>query len=418
MTQFFKLFTALAVAAVGLAAPPISVESPESAGLSSERLNRIDLAMQGYVDRKEVAGAVALVARHGKVVYHKSFGNRIAGQNAPMSNDVIFRIASMTKPIASVALMMLYEEGKFQLRDDIARFLPEFKDMKVAVPPPSGSGPTKLISAGPITMMHILSHQSGLANPDRGPNVAAHNKIRESRKPDWTIGDYIKELAKLPLNFEPGTGWEYGPSTDVVGRLVEVLSGQKLDAFLKERIFEPLGMTDTAFYLPRSKMNRLSALYVKGDDGKIELSELPDENSRWIKEPHIYFSGAGGMVSTTADYFRFHQMMLNGGELDGVRILGPMTVRLMTSNHIGDKKIWIGGHGDKFGLGYSVANAIGQSGLPNSVGTFSWGGAYGTVFTVDPEQDMIVVLMSQIRPYSHLNIRRDLQTLAYSAIID
>jgi len=418
MMHHLKLFALLGVATASLAAPPISVESPEAAGLSSERLNRIDVAMQGYVDRKDVAGVVALVARHGKVVYHKSFGNRIAGQNAPMSNDVIFRIASMTKPIASVALMMLYEEGKFQLRDDIAKFLPEFKDMKVAVPPPSGSGPIKLISAGPITMMHILSHQSGLANPYRGPNVADYNKIRESRKPDWAIGDYVKELAKLPLNFEPGTSWEYGPSTDVVGRLVEVLSRQKLDEFLNERIFEPLGMSDTAFYLPKSKMNRLAALYVKGKDNKIELSELPDENSRWIKEPHIYFSGAGGMVSTTSDYFRFHQMMLNGGELEGVRILGPMTVRLMTSNHIGDKKIWITGHGAKFGLGYSVATAVGQSGLPNSVGTFSWGGAYGTVFTADPEQDMIVVLMSQIRPYSHLNIRRDLQTLAYSAIID
>ena len=420
MTKYLKLFTVSVFAAVSLAAPPVVVEAPESAGFSAERLKRLDKAMQGYVDRKEVAGAVALIARRGKVVYHKSFGNRVAETQAPMSSDVIFRIASMTKPIVSVALMMLWEEGRFQLRDPVSKFLPEFKEMQIALPPADGvRGPRKLLSpASPITLLHLLTHTAGLANPSRGPARAAYSELRDKRKPDWTIRDYVTKLAELPLNFEPGERWEYGPATDVVGRLVEVLSGHTLDEFLQERIFRPLGMTDTHFYLPREKLPRFAALYRPNDEGKIELQEKPDENSRWVREPHIYFSGAGGLVSTTSDYFRFHQMMLNGGELHGVRILGPRTVRLMTSNHIGNKTVWIRGHGDGFGLGYSVTTAIGQSGLPNSVGTFSWGGAYGTVFFVDPEEKIVGVLMSQIRPYSHLNIRRDFQTLTYQAIID
>ena len=408
-------------AAVTVAAPAVLPE-PESAGFSATRLERIDQAMQGYVDRKEVPGVVGLIARRGQLVYHKSFGHRDVETQAPMSNDTIFRIASMTKPIASVAAMMLWEEGRFQLRDPISKYLPEFKSMKIAIPVEPGDQAREAYrtvgASRPITIQHLLTHTSGLPNPYRGVTQGLYNEVRRDRKPGGTVGDYVSALAKLPLNFEPGERWEYGPATDVVGRLVEVLSGMTLDEYLKQKIFEPLGMTDTHFYLPRSKVARLAALYRPDSDGRIELQESPDENSRWVKEPHVYFSGAGGLVSTTSDYFRFHQMMLNGGELDGARILGPRTVRLMTANHTGDLAIWLRGPGSGFGLGYAVVLDQGPSAMPAAEGSYAWGGAYCTVFWVDPADEVIGILMTQVRPYTHLNIRRDFQTLAYQALID
>lgn len=395
---------------------------PNPAGFSAERLARIDEALQGYVDRGEVAGVVGLIARNGRVAYHKSFGHRDAEAKAAMTNDVIFRIASMTKPIASVAAMMLWEEGRFQLRDPVSKFLPEFADMQVAVPvgpDDFARGPYRTVGTSePITIQQLLTHTAGLPNPYRGVTRSLYSEVRANRAPDGTVGDYVTALAKLPLNFEPGTRWEYGPATDVIGRLVEVLSGTTLDAYLRERIFRPLGMNDTHFYLPESKVPRLAALYEPDADGKIKLQEKPDSNSRWVKEPHVYFSAGGGLVSTTADYFRFHQMMLNGGELEGVRILGPRTVRLMTANHTGNKMVWLRGPGYGFGLGYSVTVDQGLSAMPSAVGTYGWGGAFCTVFWVDPEEKLIGVLMTQVRPYTHLNIRQDFQTLAYQAIVD
>ena len=408
-------------AATAMAAPKVNA-TPESAGFSTVRLERVDRMLQGYVDREEIAGAVGLIAREGKMVYHKSFGYRDIESKAPMSSDVIFRIASMTKPITSVAAMMLWEEGRFQLRDPISKFLPEFADMEVALPVEPGDsarGPYKIAEAlRPITIQQLLTHTAGLANPYRGVTLDLYNDLRTNRKPGGTVGDYVTALAKLPLNFEPGERWEYGPATDVVGRLVEVLSGMTLAQYFETKIFRPLGMEDTYFYLPRSKVPRLAALYRPNDDGKIELQDKPDENSRWVKEPHVYFSGGGGLVSTTADYFRFHQMMLNGGELDGVRILGPRTVRLMTSNHTGDLAIWLRGAGYGFGIGYSVSLDQGQSAMPSAEGTYNWGGAYCTVFWVDPADQLIGILMTQIRPYTHLNIRQDFQTLTYQALVD
>lgn len=404
------------------AAEPATSAGPKSAGFSAERLQRIDARLQDYVDRGEVAGVVGLIARRGKVVYHKSFGFRDAEAKAPMTNDVIFRIASMTKPIASVALMMLWEEGRFQLRDPVAKYLPEFASMEVARPVEPGDsarGPyTTAKATRPITIQHLLTHTAGLANPYRGITRSLYNELRANRKPGGTVGDYVAELAKLPLNFQPGEHWEYGPATDVAGHLVEVLSGATLDEFLADRIFGPLGMPDTHFYLPRAKLPRFAALYRPDQAGKIELQEKPDENSRWVRPPHVYFSGAGGLVSTASDYFRFHQMMLNGGELDGVRLLSPRTVRTMTTNHIGGKPVWLRGAGYGFGLGYSVTTDVGLSAMPNGEGTYGWGGAYCTVFWVDPEDELIGILMTQVRPYTHLNIRQDFQTLTYQALVD
>lgn len=421
-----RLVAAAAVATSVLAssavAAPAVLSEPESAGFSSARLERVDRMLQGYVDRHEVPGAVALIARSGNIVYHRSFGYRDVETKAAMANDVIFRIASMTKPIATVALMMLWEEGHFQLRDPISKFLPEFADMEVAVPvgpAEAARGPFKRVpAANPITFQHLLTHAAGLPNPYRGITLSLYNDVRANRQPGGTVGDYVTALAELPLNFEPGAKWEYGPATDVAGRLIEVISGMSLDRYLREKVLSPLGMTDTHFYLPASKLARFAALYRPDAEGKIELTERPDERSRWVREPHVYFSAGGGLVSTTTDYFRFHQMMLNGGELDGVRILGPRTVRLITTNHTGDKAVWLRGAGFGFGLGYSVTVDLGASGMPSAVGTYGWGGAYCTVFWVDPDDEVIGILMTQIRPYTHLNIRQDFQTLAYQALID
>ena len=394
----------------------------ETVGMSSERLERLDAVIQGYIDRQEIAGAVALVARRGKVVHFSALGARDVESGAQMTHDSIFRIASMTKPIASVALMMMYEEGRFQLRDPISKWLPEFADMRVAIPAPPQerlTGRYKTIpAAGPITVQQILTHTAGLANSYRGIAQPEFLAMSADRQPGDTVGDMLQRLATLPLNFHPGEHWEYGRATDVVGRLVEVISGQTLDAFLKERIFAPLDMTDTHFYLPESKLDRFAALYRPNADGKIELSEAPTAASRFVAEPHTYFSGAGGLVSTARDYFRFHQMMLNGGELDGVRLLSRKTVELMTANHTGDKGIWLAGPGYGFGLGYAVVTDLGPSGTPRSEGSYYWGGAFGTIFWVDPQEELIGILMEQIRPYTHLNVRPDMATMTYQAIID
>jgi CubicO group peptidase (beta-lactamase class C family) len=397
---------------------------PEDVGMSSERLMRIRPAMQRYVDRQLVPGVVTLVARRGRVVHFEAVGYKDVGTRAAMTTDTIFRIASMTKPIASVALMMLYEEGHFLLSDPVSKFLPEFTDMKIAQAASPGErigAPYKLVPAArPITIQHLLAHTAGLANSYRGLTQPEFEKAAGRKSPNDTIADAVSRLAKLPLNFHPGEAWEYGPATDVVGRLVEVISGVTLDEFLRKRIFEPLGMKDTHFYLPKSKLDRFAANYQPdgSNQNKIKLVESPNAESRWVKEPHVYFSGAGGLVSTAADYVRFHQMMLNGGELDGVRLLGRKTVELMTANHIGDLPVWLTGPGYGFGLGYSVVKDIGATGQPGSIGNYGWGGAFCTYFWVDPVEELIGVVMTQVRPYTHLNIRQEFQVLANQAIID
>src|SRR5215813_1024172 len=292
----------------------LPVAKPEEVGMSTDRVARIRTSMQRYVDRGEVPGVVTLVARRGRVVHFDAVGYRDAESKAPMTTDAIFRIASMTKPITSVALMMLYEQGHFLLSDPISKFLPEFADMKVAVPAPAGeavAAPYKLMPAArPITIRHVLTHTAGLPNSYRGMTQQQYTKTIERQDPNETMADVAKRIAKLPLNFHPGDAWEYGPGTDIVGRLVEVISGESLDEYFRKHIFEPMGMTDTYFYLPASKVGRFTAQYAPGDANKIKLVDAPSVQSRWIKEPHVFFAGAGGLVSTAADYLRFHQMML------------------------------------------------------------------------------------------------------------
>jgi CubicO group peptidase (beta-lactamase class C family) len=415
-------FIVAAVLAMCAQCQELQTAEPESVGMSAERLARIRTAMQRYVDQGEVPGVVTLVARKGQVVHFEAVGYRDAEDKTPMTTDTIFRIASMTKPITSVALMMLYEEGHFLLSDPIDKWLPEFAEMKVLEPAPAdqrvATPHVEVPAERPITIKHLLTHTAGLPNAYRGPTQADYLKIAPHKKPDETMADAANRLAKLPLNFQPGDAWEYGPATNVVGRLVEVISGESLDEFFRERIFEPLDMPDTHFYLPTGKLDRFAALYAPGEDKKIVLTEKPSPESRWVKEPHVYFAGAGGLVSTAADYFRFHQMMLGGGETGGVRLLGRKTVELMTANHIGDLPIWLTGPGYGFGLGYSVVRDVGQTALPASVGTYSWGGAFCTYFWVDPTEEMIGIVMTQVRPYTHLNIRQEFQVLACGAIVD
>ena len=415
-----SLLPVLPAAANG--APDLPMAEPESVGMSRERLERINVAMQRYIDEDLVAGTVTLVARKGKVVHFEALGKRWEEENAPMTTDTIFRIASMTKPITSVALMMLYEEGHFLLTDPISKWLPEYAEMEVAIPAGEDySGvPTILTPAlRPITVRHILTHTAGLQSGYRGLLAAEYNRLSERQSPEETVGDVVTRLADLPLNYQPGDRWEYSRATDIVGRLVEVISGQTLDEFFRERIFDPLGMEDTHFYLPEEKVDRFAALYVpKGDDNAISLAEAPTAESRFVKEPHVYFMGAGGLVGTAEDYWRLHQMMLNGGELDGVRILGRKTVELMTRNHVGDLTPWLTGPGYGFGLGYSVLLDPGEAGVPMSEGTYGWGGAFCTYFWVDPVEELIGIIMTQVRPYTHLNIRQEFGVLANQAIVD
>ena len=392
----------------------LPIAKPETVGMSTERLARITRAMQGYIDREEIPGVVTLVARHGKVVHLEALGYRDVEKGTALGTD-------MTKPLVSVAAMMLFEEGHFLLSDPISKWLPEFSDLRISVASADGLQRRPfdtMPTSSPITVQHILTHTAGLANNYRGLNQAEYLRIAARENTEETIGDFVKRLARLPLNFEPGTDWEYSRATCVVGRLIEVISGQTLDAFMQKRILEPLGLPDTHFYLPVSKLNRFTSQYRPDDSGKIVLVQAADKESSYVKEPHLYFSGSGGLVSTVSDYFRFLQMMLNGGELDDTRLLGKKTVELMTVNHIGNETVWLRGPGYGFGLGFSVLRDRGLAGNPASEGSYGWGGAYCTFFWVDPSESVIGVMMTQVRPYTHLNIRREFQVLANQAIVE
>jgi CubicO group peptidase (beta-lactamase class C family) len=400
-----------------LQAQQLPMGQPEDVGMSSDRLGRMKTVMKDYVDRGEVPGVVTLIARHGRVVHLDTVGYRYVETRSPMTPDTIFRIASMTKPIVSVAAMTLYEEGKFQLSDPISKWIPEFENMKVIEF--QGSSYRTVPAKTPITVRHLLTQTAGLANGD-GVLTADYQKIAPRTIPNDTLLDFVRRLAKLPLNFEPGSRWEYGPTgiaTNVIGRLVEIVSKKRLDQFVTERVLQPLQMSDTQWYLPETKLPRFAATYRPDANKKIELEDKPTAESPFAKEPHTFFSANGGLVSTVSDYFRFAQMMLNGGELNGTRILGRKTAELMTSNHT-STLFQLRGPGNGFGLGYSVVLDVGASGLPGSIGNYGWGGAFCTTFFVDPVEDMIGIMMTQLRPNDHSNIRRDFQVLAYQAIVD
>ena len=399
--------------------PGLPVVEPESVGMSTERLQRIGPAMQKYIDDKLVPGVVTLVARKGKVVHFESQGFMDVDSGKAMRPDAMFRIASMTKPITSVALMMLWEEGAFQLRDPVSKFIPDFADQQVSTTADaSGNSGTLIPVQRPATVRDMLTHTAGMPNSYRG-NTSYYTS-QATVMPDDTLESYIGRLAKMPLNYQPGEEWQYSAATDVVGRLVEVISGQTLAEFMDERIFAPLGMTDTHFYLDDDKGGRLMAQYQPGpENNQIVLQDPGNNNSRWIdNENKRVFRGAGGLVSTPHDYLRFQQAMLNGGELDGVRLLSPNTLDLMMENHTGDLDLWLPGPGMGFGLGWAVVEDRGEAASPMAEGSVYWGGAYCTISWIDRENELIGILMTQVRPYGHINIRQDFQVLASQAIVE
>lgn len=397
-------------------------------GLSSERLERIDNAIDKSIREERIAGAVALVARRENVAYLKAFGMMDKEAQKPMQTDTIFRICSMTKPITSVAVMMLYEEGHFLLNEPIHRFIPEFKDMQVLVPPypeDQTSPPDSLEKARrPIRIRHLLTHTSGLTynwDPRLGKMYNDNSIGHGLSQQEGTIGEAVKRLSKIPLMFHPGDQWMYGLSDDVLGYLVEVVSGMTLAEFFEERIFKPLSMKDTHFYLTDEKATRLAAVYSylkeKG------LQKFPDEplseNGFLLSAgypyngPKTYFSGGGGLCSTAEDYFRFCQMLLNGGELDGTRLLSPKSVELITQDHVGELLDGMG-----YGLGFGTISETSHLRELGSIGAYYWGGFFYTSFIIDPKEEMIAIFMGQLYPTGGLNLRERVLNLAYQAILD
>ncbi|CAN5600732.1 serine hydrolase domain-containing protein [soil metagenome] len=433
-----RLMLAAAWAAVSLAAAPAwsapkaapaasqVTASPESEGFSSERLKRLNAHMQALVDGGHVPGAITLVARHGKIVSYETFGKK-AFNGAAMTKDTVFRIYSQTKPVTGVAMMILFEEGRWRLDDPVTKFVPEFANLRVYKSQnPDGTFVTEPLSRPP-TMREIMSHTGGFAY-----GLRTDQPVEKAYRDSGLLGSkttqaFVDTLVKLPLASQPGTEWRYSVAVDIQGLIIERLSGMSLADFMKTRIFDPLKMTDTAFWLPPEKADRLAALYVP-DPKSGKLIAANNFMVLDITKPPAVASGGGGLVSTTADYARFAQMLLNGGRLDGARILAPGTIKLMASNHLTD--IVMGApdasfspaKGVGFGLDVAVVTDPVKAGVLRGEGTYGWGGAAGTWFWIDPKNDlfmlgMIHILAKEFDP-TLKTIDEDAATLVYQALID
>jgi CubicO group peptidase (beta-lactamase class C family) len=389
---------------------------PEEVGLSSDRLYRINPVMQNYVDEKKLPGLITLVARHGKIVNFEKYG--VKDIDKPMQLNTIFRIASMTKPITSVAVMMLYEEGRFQLDDPVHNYIPEFKNLKV-FSSKDENGIHSVDQIKPMTIRHLLTHTSGLVSG--GDNTTVDSLYRTANLSEGTLKDMIQKLAKIPLLYQPGTKWNYSRSTDVLGYLVEVISGKPLNIFLKEKIFIPLKMKDTDFYVPKEKLNRVSAVYGLSDSGGIKVIMQDTSN---VSKPVQFLSGNGGLVSTATDYLIFSQMLLNKGEYNGVRLLEGKTVDLMTSTQVSNDIMPDDGFfgtilsGMGFGFGFAVLEDNTQTNSIGSKGSYWWSGAANTYFFIDPEKELILILMTQFVPNYYYPAFKEFKDLVYQAIVD
>jgi CubicO group peptidase (beta-lactamase class C family) len=400
--------------------------SAEDVGMSGERLGRLAGAMEQLVDERRLAGITTAVARHGKLAFFGTFGQRDMESNAPMSPDAIFRIYSMSKPITGVALMILYEEGKFRLSDPVSKYIPELANLQVAANP---DGRRLEKASHPITIRELMTHTAGFTYGVMSQSAVDQLYLKKQVLAyDGTLRDMIGRLAGIPLRHQPGTKWQYSVAVDVQGYLVEVLSGQKLDVFLQKRLFEPLNMVDTGFYVPKEKVNRLAQLYTYGKDGHLIPPSRFDESTqlggvqihadeivaRYLAPP-TFLSGGGGLVSTAADYLRFAQMLLNGGELDGIRILSPLTVDLMRRNQLPrDVKEIAPGIG--FGLDFAVIDdPVAADGI--SKGEYYWTGAAGTWFWIDPVEDLVFVGMIQQFGDGRPDVRSLSRRLTYQAIL-
>jgi CubicO group peptidase (beta-lactamase class C family) len=406
----------------------MDVVSPESVGLNSQQLNRVGEHLRGrYVEQGKIPGSLALVARHGKVCYLDVAGQRDIERAEPMTTDTIFRIYSMTKPITSVAIMTLFEKGLLSLTDPVHRYIPSWRNLQVRT---GGSLPLFTTEAcnRPMTIRDLLMHTAGLTydfmhqtNIDH-----AYRKLNVGRPaPGYTLQHMIDDLAQLPLEFSPGSRWNYSLATDVLGYLVEVISGQSLLEYLNETIFEPLGMHDTSFEIAEDKLPRFASCYERNAAKDLVCSD-DGQNSHFAGR--TFYSGGGGLLSTAGDYYRFCQMLINGGTLDGQRVIGSRTLDFMTRNHLpggADMSEFAKGsfaetiyEGVGFGLGFASKLDAAQNGSPCTEGSYFWGGLASTLFWVDPEEELVVIFMTQLMPSSTFNFRGQLEALIYAALDD
>ena len=416
------VLVALLVALVpsSLLAQGLTRAEPEAVGMSSERLDRLTEALDGYVEDGRLAGAVAIVVRRGRIAYLEAVGQRDVASGSPMTDDAIFRIASQTKALVSTGVMLLQEEGRLLITDPVGDYLPAFKNTTVAEPNDAG-GYDVVPPRRPITIRDLLTHTAGISYGN-GP---AADKWQDAEITGWyfanrdeTVGDVMARLAELPLDAHPGEAWIYGYNTDILGAMIEEISGQTLGAFLGERLLGPLGADDTHFFLPVDKVHRLATVYSSTDDGGIERAPDPGHmvgQGAYVHGPRKSFSGGAGLLSTATDYATFLQMMLNGGTFDGTRVLSRKTVESMTVDHL-DGIAFRPGQG--FGLGFSIMKNPAAIGLPASAGEFGWGGAYHSTYWVDPAEEMVVVYLTQLIPARGIDDHGKLRTLIHQAIID
>jgi CubicO group peptidase (beta-lactamase class C family) len=432
----FRTFVLIALAGYAVsaqqAAPPPAAPAPASAtvapasvGVSAERLGRLHAGMQGLVDRKEAGGIVTLIARDGKVVDVHATGFQDVANKTPMRTDTLFRIASMTKPVTSVAVMMLYEEGKLLLSDPVSKFIPAFKSSRVL----EGGGETPVAARRGINLRDLLSHRSGITYGfiNGGPVGGGYRKNGVTdglSTTTMTLAEAIDKLAAEPLIAHPGTAWNYSLSTDVLGRVVEVASGQPFQVFIRERILKPLRMTDTDFVVPEAKWSRLATVYSPDGPAGIRPMTDPETFGNTVMSPlasykeqgKTYYSGGAGLVSTARDYGRFAQMLLNGGVLDNARLLSPKTVELMTVSHTADLPgSGLVGAGAQFGLGFRVVTDVAATQTLGSNGIYGWSGIYGTNFWVDPKERLVAIVMVQRYPGSP--VASAFQPLVYQALV-
>jgi CubicO group peptidase (beta-lactamase class C family) len=402
----------------------LEIGTPEAVGLSSERLGRIVPWMRGYVEAGKLPGLSVTVARRGQVVFSHQEGLRDLARGLPMEADTIVRIYSMTKPLTSVAILMLYEEGLFQLDDPITRFLPEFRDMRVLVGG-SRAKPETVPAERDITFRDLLTHTSGLSYGFMDATLVDRMYREEGvdfQTAETSLAAVVGKAASLPLLAQPGAEWNYSIATDVLGHLVAVISGKSFDDFLRERIIRPLGMVDTDFHVPAEKISRFASNYALGEGGRLTL--IDDAREGRYARPRTVPSGGGGLVATAADYARFCRFVLGGGELDGVRLLGAKTVELMTANHLRGDLADMGQprfsessySGIGFGLGFSVMLDPARAQILGTSGEVAWGGAASTAFWIDPAEDLFVIMLTQLMPSSTWPIRRELRVLTYAAI--
>jgi len=411
----------------------LPVASPESVGMSSQRLDKINSAMQAEIDSKRLPGAVVMVARKGKLVFSKAYGGLNNAANAPMQTDSVFRIYSMTKPMVSVALMMLVEDGKVQLTDPVSKYLPSFKNPMVSVATleqPYNGVNFKLVPAHKEPTIHdLLRHTSGLAYGELTKNTlvkqaytdaGTYSTARDFDARNISGADMAERIGKAPLAQQPGTTWEYSMSVDIQGRVIEAVTGQRLNEFMQQRLFKPLKMNDTGFDVPASKASRVAEAFAN-DPMTGLANKLID-----ISQPPGNDSGGAGGVSTAADYLRFCEALLNGGQLDGARILSRSTVQLMTADHLGSAiatpinpgQLLLGSPGYTFGLGFLVRQADGMAPVHGSAGEFMWAGYAGTYFWADPKEHICTVYMTQSPSPLRAHYRRMLKALVAQALVD